>query len=85
MQRKILLGAKMNLEHYKIDYTLLFEDACRLALLDECMDAVVTDPPYGRSAAIKAESLEDMLGKSLKEIYRVLKTGNAPFLFPSAP
>lgn len=75
MQRKILLGAKMNLDHYNVDYSLMFEDACGLALRDNCIDAVVTDPPYGRSAAIKAQSLDYMLGKSLKEVYRVLKPG----------
>jgi tRNA (guanine10-N2)-dimethyltransferase len=75
MQRKLLLGAKMNLDHYNIDQTLLYQDACSMALLDESVDAVVTDPPYGRSAAIKAESLEHMLSGSLKEIFRVLKKG----------
>lgn len=73
MQRKILLGAKMNLEYYNVTYSLMYEDACRLSLRDESVDSVVTDPPYGRSAAIKAESLEYMLSGSMKEIYRVLK------------
>ena len=85
MQRKILLGARMNLEHYKIDYSLMFEDACRMALMDECMDAIVTDPPYGRSAAIKADSLEDMLGKSLKEVHRILKRGKRAIFISERP
>ena len=75
MQRKLLLGAKMNLDHYNIDHSLMYQDACRMALRDESMDAIVTDPPYGRSAAIKAESLEHMLSGSLGEIYRILKKG----------
>lgn len=75
MQRKLLLGAKMNLDHYNIDHSLMYQDACRMALRDESVDAVVTDPPYGRSAAIKAESLTHMLTGSLREIYRVLKKG----------
>jgi len=75
MQRKLLLGAKMNLDHYNIDHSLMFQDACGMALRDESVDAVVTDPPYGRSAAIKAESLEYLLTGSLREIYRVLKKG----------
>jgi len=75
MQRKLLLGAKMNLCHYNIDHSLMFQDACSEALRDESVDAVVTDPPYGRSAAIKAESLEHMLSGSLGEICRVLKKG----------
>ncbi len=75
MQRKLLLGAKMNLDHYNIDHSLMYQDACGMALRDESVDAVVTDPPYGRSAAIKAESLEHLLTGSLSEIYRVLKKG----------
>jgi tRNA (guanine10-N2)-dimethyltransferase len=85
MQRKILLGAKMNLDHYNVDYSLMFEDACGLALRDNCIDAVVTDPPYGRSAAIKAQSLEYMLGKSLKEVYRILKPGRRTVFISERP
>ena len=85
MQRKILLGAKMNLDHYNVDYSLMFEDACGMALGDNCIDAVVTDPPYGRSAAIKAQSLEYMLGKSLKEVYRVLKPGRRAVFISECP
>ncbi len=75
VQRKLLLGSKMNLDHYNIDYTLMYQDACNMALKDESIEAVVTDPPYGRSAAIKAESLGNLLVGSLREIHRVLKTG----------
>ncbi len=75
VQRKLLLGAKMNLDYYGINYSLMYQDACRMALCDESIDAVVTDPPYGRSAAIKAESLEHLLTGSLNEIHRVLKEG----------
>jgi len=85
MQRKILLGAKMNLEYYNVDYSLMFEDACGLALRDNCIDAVVTDPPYGRSAAIKAQSIEYMLGNSLKEVYRVLKPGRRAVFISERP
>ena len=75
MQRKLLLGAKMNLDYYNADYSLMYGDACRMSLRDESVDAVVTDPPYGRSAAVKAESIEHLLADSLAEIFRVLKKG----------
>ncbi len=75
VQRKLLLGAKMNLDYYNVDYSLMYGDACRMALGDESVDAIVTDPPYGRSAAVKAESIEHLLKDSLKEIFRVLKKG----------
>jgi tRNA (guanine10-N2)-dimethyltransferase len=35
----------------------------------------VTDPPYGKSAAILAESLEDLYSSALEDIQRVLKPG----------
>src|SRR5574341_705227 len=73
VQRKLLLGAKMNLDYYNVDYSLMYQDACSLALRDESVDAAVTDPPYGRSAAIRAESLQHLLISSLDEIHRVLK------------
>ncbi len=85
MQRKLLLGARMNLLHYNVHYALMYEDACRLAIRDESMDAVVTDPPYGRSAAIKAFSLEALLAGSLKEIHRVLKMGKRAVFISERP
>ncbi len=80
VQRKLLLGARTNLDYYDVNYSLMYQDACRLALCNDSMDAVVTDPPYGRSAAIKAESIEHLLANSLKEIFRVLKKGRAVFV-----
>ncbi|TQD26977.1 TRM11 family methyltransferase [Methanolobus vulcani] len=75
VRRKISHGAKMNLDEYDTDYSLLVGDACRVSLKDSCVDAIVTDPPYGRSAAIRAESLHHLYTDSFVEMYRVLKTG----------
>ncbi|MCX9013611.1 MAG: TRM11 family methyltransferase [Candidatus Methanoperedens sp.] len=85
VQRKLLLGAKMNLEHYITDFSLMYQDACRLSLKDESIDSVVTDPPYGRSALIEAVSIEHLLEESLKEIYRVLKTGKRAIFISQRP
>ena len=54
-------------------YDLLVGDACRLPFTDEIADVIITDPPYGRSAAIKADSLEKLYHESFKEMYRILK------------
>lgn len=75
VQRKLLLGAKINLDYYNVDYFLMHQDASQLSLKDNSIDSVVTDPPYGRSASIKAPSLEYLLASSLSEIHRVLKHG----------
>ncbi|HJH30833.1 MAG TPA: RNA methyltransferase [Methanosarcinaceae archaeon] len=75
VQAKIIGGAQMNLEAFLPGYSLFVGDACRVPLVDGCVDAIVTDPPYGRSAAIKAESLHYLYAHSFAEMYRVLKSG----------
>lgn len=85
VQRKLLLGARMNLDHYKTSYSLMYQDACRLSLREGTIDAVVTDPPYGRSALIKAESIENLLSGSMKEIHRVLIKGKRAIFISERP
>lgn len=74
-QEKLVVGARMNLEAFELDYALMEGDACRIPFKDAIINAVVTDPPYGRSAAILAESLEELYSCALEEIQRVLKPG----------
>lgn len=83
VQHRILLGAEMNLRHYLKDWSLLYQDATRLALVDESVDVVVTDPPYGRSARIK--SGESLMKNSLLEIHRVLKEGRRAAVIYNRP
>ncbi len=74
-QEKLVVGARMNVEAFELDYALMEGDACRMPFKQATIDAIVTDPPYGRSAAILAESLEKLYSCSLEEIQRVLKPG----------
>lgn len=87
-QQKIISGAVLNFEGYDVetgnyrqkddkvaDYVLMVGDACRLPIQTETIDAIITDPPYGRSAAIKADSLDALYSNAFKEMYRVLKPG----------
>ncbi|HHV23951.1 MAG TPA: methyltransferase domain-containing protein [Methanosarcina sp.] len=74
-QEKLVKGALMNLVAFKLDYALMEGDACRMPLKGATINAVVTDPPYGRSAAILAESLEKLYSSALEEIERILKPG----------
>ena len=75
IQWKIVSGAKMNLEYYLKKYTLMYQDAAHLALKDESVDAIVTDPPYGRSTRIKGVETKKLIEDAVKEIWRVLKKG----------
>ncbi len=72
-QSKMVRGAKLNLDFYNANYFLLISDACNLPLKNRCIDAIVTDPPYGRSARIEARDIEDLYRRSLLEMHRVLK------------
>ncbi|MCK5661152.1 MAG: methyltransferase domain-containing protein [Methanosarcinales archaeon] len=74
-QNWILQGARMNLEHFGYDGLLINGDAKNLPLVAESVDAIITDPPYGISSAIKAESLNELRTGSFAEMYRVLKSG----------
>ncbi|MDD1677447.1 MAG: THUMP domain-containing protein [Methanomicrobiales archaeon] len=47
-------------------------NATMLPVQDCCMDAVVTDLPYGQSSSITARSMESLYTESLAEIRRVL-------------
>ncbi|MEA1909234.1 MAG: methyltransferase domain-containing protein [Euryarchaeota archaeon] len=75
VQESMLPGAEMNLEDCDSEYHVLCGDACNLPIADQSVDAVVTDPPYGRSAVVMAESVESLYRGALLEIYRVLKRG----------
>jgi len=81
----ILLGARMNLDLYVPDHSLMFQDAGNMALKDSCIDCVVTDPPYGRSALIQARSLDNLMKRSLCEIFRVLRPGGRAVVVSERP
>lgn len=85
VQRKILLGARMNLDLYMPDHSIMFQDAGNMALKDSCIDCVVTDPPYGRSALIQARSLDNLMKRSLCEIFRVLRPGGRAVVVSECP
>jgi tRNA (guanine10-N2)-dimethyltransferase len=50
-------------------------DSTLLPLKDSCVDAVVTDLPYGQSVTIRAETLGHLYAEALAEIRRVLRPG----------
>jgi len=80
VQKMILKGAKLNLDYYGVDYSVFLQDAGDMAIKDNCVDIVLTDPPYGRSALIQARSLEELMMHSLGEIFRVLRFGGRAVL-----
>lgn len=80
VQKMIIKGAKLNLDYYGVDYSVFLQDAGDMAIRDNCVDSVLTDPPYGRSALIQAQSLEALMMHSLNEIFRILRFGGRAVL-----
>ncbi len=83
VQEKVARGAETNLRFYGLDANLVVGDASKMALRDNSVDAIVTDPPYGRSSLVSgvgyftAESRslfrESLYRNALAEFHRVLK------------
>lgn len=68
------LGAKQNLAHAGLDAKVKVADARGLSGYFRIkFDAIVTDPPYGRSSTLKGESLQSLYAKFLREALLVLK------------
>ena len=82
---RMVFGAKMNLDHYGIDNDLFVQDAQRMALRAECLDAVTTDFPYGRSVSVRAVSPTQLTATALDEIFRVLKRDKRAVLISHTP
>ncbi|MEM2795866.1 MAG: methyltransferase domain-containing protein [Candidatus Hadarchaeales archaeon] len=75
-------GAKKNLEAFGIrDYRLEVGDARKLGGME--VDAIATDPPYGRQATTAGSEVWDLYRESLHSMTEVLKPGR--FLCITAP
>ncbi|ATZ61445.2 MAG: THUMP domain-containing protein [Methanosarcinales archaeon Met12] len=85
VQRKMVYGTAINFQHYDIGGELIIGDACNIGLADSSVDAIVTDIPYGKSTLYMAQSLQDLYVKSLKEMYRVLKSGKNAVIVSQIP
>jgi tRNA (guanine10-N2)-dimethyltransferase len=72
IQEKMVIGARENLEYYGFSPSLLVGDASRIAIMENGVNAVVSDLPYGRSVSLKGLEIKT----SLEEMYRVLKNGS---------
>lgn len=58
-------------------------DALKLPLRDNSIEAIVTDPPYGRSSTTLGRTIADIYGQFLPEARRVLKNrGKLVMLYP---
>ena len=72
MDRVMVQGTRSNIP----DARCFRSDACSLPVRSGCVDAVVTDLPYGQSVAIMASGMEFLYAHALEEIRRILKPGH---------
>lgn len=71
-------GSSVNLAHYGVysRSVVLRSDAAKLPIQGSTVDALSTDPPYGRSTTTARRSYEELVSLFLVEAYRVLKPGS---------
>lgn len=72
-QRRMVHGALRNLRHYLDEDTFAVGqgDAARLPIVDDGVDAVVFDAPYGRQSKVEGRELSDLIAGALNEARRV--------------
>jgi tRNA (guanine10-N2)-dimethyltransferase len=73
-QRRMILGTKKNLAHFGIDAEgLIFGDSRKIPLFK--VDAVVTDPPYGRSSSTLKSTTIQLVKDVLASTHALLGAG----------
>lgn len=73
-QRRMIVGTKKNLEHFSITAEgLLIADSRKIPLYK--VDAVVTDPPYGRSSSTLKSTTKHLVEEVLTGVKPLLKVG----------
>jgi tRNA (guanine10-N2)-dimethyltransferase len=85
-QRKMVQGSRENLAAYLDDWALSQGDAAALPLVDDAVDGVVFDTPYGRQSKIAGE-LDELVREALAEARRVaprcVVVGDRPWSQPA--
>jgi len=72
---RILRGCLLNLDHYGVRAFTVHGDARELPIRTCMVDAVATDPPYGRASSTKGISVPELLESSLAMAAEVLRSG----------
>ncbi|MGQ4833343.1 MAG: methyltransferase domain-containing protein [Candidatus Asgardarchaeia archaeon] len=73
---KMLRGAIKNFHFFNLkNYELIRGNALKLPFRDSFIDAIATDPPYGKAASTHGLNFKVLLSNFLEEAERVLKSG----------
>lgn len=77
LDKEMIKGSKINLKHYKLKAKLKQANALELDkhYQKNSVDAIATDPPYGRSSHIGAKNIKELYNGFLKSAHKILKKG----------
>jgi len=76
LSEKMIDGAKQNLNHMGLSAEF---HRCDVGMIESCVkdiDAVATDPPYGRSTSTDGEDVGDLIGRALAAFAEILDRGS---------
>ncbi len=81
---EMVTGCKKNLDHFQADYEVIeAADVGEIRNIFPEMDAVATDPPYGRATSTNSESIESLYARGFSAMKEVLRPGgNLVMVFP---
>jgi tRNA (guanine10-N2)-dimethyltransferase len=89
VQEQMVRGTAENLNFFGLAGDLIVGDASKTAFKDNCINAIATDMPYGRSSLIArsgfAPSLERLFPLALTEIHRLLNPGGKAVVVSNFP
>ncbi len=71
---RILWGCRRNLDYFETPFSGICADARNIPFRSQSIDAIATDPPYGRSSSTRKSDIATLLKASLTELTDVLTT-----------
>ncbi len=71
----MVAGSRDSLKHFNQRARLIAADIGELPGLVESVDAIATDPPYGRSSSTKKEPVQSLYLRSFEVFHKILKPG----------
>lgn len=85
IKAEMVKGARLNVRHYNAEglVDIIHADSCLLPIRDGSVDAIVTDPPYGRLSSTAGRDIDHIYARLVSESLRVLKRGgNCIYMHP---
>ena len=78
-------GAKLNLKYYGVNNSRIITGDFLETVIDDTVDAIVTDLPYGRNAPIYSQEIGELYRMSFEKFAQILKEGRRCVIAISDP